>query len=161
MRLRDIGGLIVVDFIDMESKAHNKEVERILKEGLKKDKAKSDFTSLGKFGLVAISRQRMGTSFYDILMKGCDVCGGVGVVSTRDAAVVRLFRRLHDELSREGKDGRRDVTVRVAPALLETLLNQKREEIGRIERLCGGSVSFHADTTLPPSAFAFGNDGGK
>ncbi|HYN74510.1 MAG TPA: Rne/Rng family ribonuclease, partial [Candidatus Methanoperedens sp.] len=71
LRLRDIGGLIVIDFIDMESKSHNKEVERILKEGLKRDKAKSDVTSLGKFGLVAISRQRMGTSFYDILLKGC------------------------------------------------------------------------------------------
>jgi ribonuclease E len=161
MRLRDIGGLIVVDFIDMESKAHNKEVERILKEGLKKDKAKSDFTSLGKFGLVAISRQRMGTSFYDTLLKGCDVCGGVGVVSTQDAAVVRLFRRLHDELSREGKDGSKDVSVRVAPGLLETLLNQKREEIGRIERLCGGKVVFHADGALPPSAFSFGNGGGR
>jgi ribonuclease E len=157
MRLRDIGGLIVVDFIDMESKTHNKEVERILKEGLKRDKAKSDVTSLGKFGLVAISRQRMGTSFYDILLKGCEVCGGTGVVSTPDAAVVRLFRRLHDELSREGKEGAKDVPVRVAPGLLETLLNQKREEIGRIERLCGGKVVFHSDAALPPSAFSFGN----
>jgi ribonuclease E len=161
MRLRDIGGLIVVDFIDMESKAHNKEVERILKEGLKRDKAKSDVTSLGKFGLVAISRQRMGTSFYDILMKGCEVCGGLGVVTTRDAAVVRLFRRLHDELSKEGKDGAKDVSVNVAPGLLETLLNQKREEIGRIERLCGGKVVFHSDASLPPSAFSFGNGGGR
>jgi ribonuclease E len=161
MRMRDIGGLIVVDFIDMESKAHNKEVERILKEGLKKDKAKSDVTSLGKFGLVAISRQRMGTSFYDILLKGCEVCGGVGVVSTQDAAVVRLFRRLHDELSKEGKEGAKDISVRVAPGLLETLLNQKREEIGRIERLCGGKVAFHADAALPPSSFSFGNGGGR
>jgi len=161
MRLRDIGGLIVVDFIDMESKAHNKEVERILKEGLKKDKAKSDVTSLGKFGLVAISRQRMGTSFYDILMRGCEVCGGIGTVATRDAVVVRLFRRLHDELSKEGREGRKDVLVRVAPALLETLLNQKREEIGRIERLCGGKVLFQSDANLPPSSFAVGNDGGK
>jgi len=157
MRLRDIGGLIVVDFIDMESKTHNKEVERILKEGLKRDKAKSDVTSLGKFGLVAISRQRMGTSFYDILLKGCEVCGGTGVVSTPDAAVVRLFRRLHDELSREGKEGAKDVPVRVAPGLLETLLNQKREEINRIERLCGGKVVFHSDATLPPSTYSFGN----
>jgi ribonuclease E len=161
MRLRDIGGLIVVDFIDMENKAHNKDVERILKDGLKKDKAKSDVTSLGKFGLVAISRQRMGTSFYDILLKGCEVCGGLGVVSTQDASVVRLFRRLHDELSKDGKEGARDVSVRVAPGLLETLLNQKREEITRIERICGGKVVFQADAALPPSTFAFGNGGSR
>ncbi len=161
MRLRDIGGLIVVDFIDMENKSHNKDVERILKDGLKKDKAKSDVTSLGKFGLVAISRQRMGTSFYDILLKGCEVCGGLGVVSTPDASVVRLFRRLHDELSRDGKEGARDVSVRVAPGLLETLLNQKREEVTRIERMCGGKVVFQADASLPPSTFAFGNGGSR
>ncbi|RJP19415.1 MAG: Rne/Rng family ribonuclease [Deltaproteobacteria bacterium] len=161
MRLRDIGGLIVVDFIDMESKGHNKDVEKILKDGLKKDKAKSDVTSLGKFGLVAISRQRMGTSFYDILLKGCETCGGTGVTPTQDSAVVRLFRRLHDELSKEGKEGARDVSVHVAPGLLETLLNQKRDEINRIERLCGGKVLFQADATLLPSTFAIGNGSGS
>ena len=156
MRLRDIGGLIVVDFIDMENKSHNKEVERILKEGLKKDKAKSDVTSLGKFGLVAISRQRMGTSFYDILLKGCEMCGGLGVVPTRDSIVVRLFRRLHDELTRDVKDGTKDVLVRVSPGLLETLINQKRDEITRIERMCGGKVTIQADASLPPSTYAIG-----
>jgi ribonuclease E len=163
MRLRDIGGLIVVDFIDMESKSHNKDVDRILKEGLKKDKAKSDVTSLGKFGLVAISRQRMGTSFYDVLQKSCEVCNGLGVVPTRDASVVRLFRKLHDELTKDTKEGGKDVTVRVAPGLLETLINQKRDEISRIERLCGGRITIQADAALPPSSFAIGPpaNGGK
>ncbi|HEY5461556.1 MAG TPA: Rne/Rng family ribonuclease [Deferrimonas sp.] len=153
LRLRDIGGLIVIDFIDMESKSHNKEVERILKEGLKRDKAKSDVTSLGKFGLVAISRQRMGTSFYDILLKGCDLCGGTGVIPTQDAATVRLLRRLHDELSKDGREEGNEVSVRVAPGLLETLLNQKRDDINRLEKLCGGKVAFHADSTLSASLF--------
>ncbi len=161
LRLRDMGGLIVIDFIDMESKSHNKEVERILKEGLKRDKAKSDVTSLGKFGLVAISRQRMGTSFYDILLKGCDLCGGTGVIPTQDAATVRLLRRLHDELSREGREAGKEVSVRVAPGLLETLLNQKREDITRLEKLCGGKVAFHADPTLTGSAFTVENGTAK
>jgi len=154
MRLRDIGGLIVIDFIDMESKSHNKEVERILKDGLKRDKAKSDVTSLGKFGLVAISRQRMGTSFYDILLKGCDLCGGTGVVPTQDAATVRLMRKLHNELSKEGREAGNPVSVRVAPGLLETLLNQKRDDINRLEKLCGGKVAFHADPALSASSFS-------
>ncbi len=161
LRLRDIGGLIVIDFIDMESKSHNKEVERILKEGLKRDKAKSDVTSLGKFGLVAISRQRMGTSFYDILLKGCDLCGGTGVIPTQDAATVRLLRRLHDELSREGGEAGKEVSVRVAPGLLETLLNQKREDINRLEKLCGGKVAFHADPALSASSFSIENGTAK
>jgi Rne/Rng family ribonuclease len=153
LRLRDIGGLIVIDFIDMESKSHNKEVERILKDGLKRDKAKSDVTSLGKFGLVAISRQRMGTSFYDILLKGCDLCGGTGVIPTQDAATVRLLRRLHDELSKDGREAGNEVSVRVSPGLLETLLNQKRDDINRLEKLCGGKVAFHADPALSASSF--------
>ena len=62
-----------------------------------------------------------------------------------------------EELWREGKEGAKDVPVRVAPGLLETLLNQKREEINRIERLCGGKVVFPADATLPPSTYSFGN----
>ena len=161
LRLRDIGGLIVIDFIDMESKSHNKEVERILKEGLKRDKAKSDVTSLGKFGLVAISRQRMGTSFYDILLKGCDLCGGTGVIPTQDAATVRLLRRLHDELSKEGREAGKEVSVRVAPGLLETLLNQKREDINRLEKLCGGKVAFHADPALSASSFSIENGTAK
>ena len=153
LRLRDIGGLIVIDFIDMESKSHNKEVERILKDGLRRDKAKSDVTSLGKFGLVAISRQRMGTSFYDILLKGCDLCGGTGVIPTQDAATVRLLRRLHDELSKDGREAGNEVSVRVSPGLLETLLNQKRDDINRLEKLCGGKVAFHADPALSASSF--------
>ncbi len=161
LRLRDIGGLIVIDFIDMESKSHNKEVERILKDGLKRDKAKSDVTSLGKFGLVAISRQRMGTSFYDILLKGCDLCGGTGVIPTRDAATVRLMRRLHNELSKEGKEAGKEVSVRVAPGLLETLLNQKRDDINRLEKLCGGKVAFHADPALSASSFTIENEAAK
>jgi len=161
LRLRDIGGLIVIDFIDMESKSHNKEVERILKEGLKRDKAKSDVTALGKFGLVAISRQRMGTSFYDILLKGCDLCGGTGVIPTQDAATVRLLRRLHDELSKEGREAGKEVSVRVAPGLLETLLNQKRDDINRLEKLCGGKVAFHADPALSASSFTIENGPAK
>jgi len=161
LRLRDIGGLIVIDFIDMESKSHNKEVERILKDGLKRDKAKSDVTSLGKFGLVAISRQRMGTSFYDILLKGCDLCGGTGVIPTQDAATVGLMRRLHNELSREGREPGKEVSVRVAPGLLETLLNQKRDDINRLEKLCGGKVAFHADPALSASSFSIENGAAK
>jgi ribonuclease E len=157
LRLRDIGGLIVVDFIDMEGKGHNKDVEKILKDGLKKDKAKSDVTSLGKFGLVAISRQRMGTSFYDVLTRGCELCGGTGVTLTQDASLVRLLRRLHDEMSREGREAGKEVSVRVAPGLLEALLNQKRDDVGRLERLCGAKVSFHADPALPAGSYSLGN----
>jgi Rne/Rng family ribonuclease len=150
LRIRDMGGLIVVDFIDMENKNHIKEVERTIKEGLKKDKAKNDMSAMGKFGLVAISRQRMGISFFDVMLKECDLCSGTGFVATSDALAVRLLRKLHDEMSREGT---REIVARVYPSLLETLLNQKRDEISRLERLCNIGVSFVADGSLPPGGF--------
>jgi ribonuclease E len=151
LRIRDMGGLIVVDFIDMEHRNHNKEVERILKEGLKSGKAKTDVSSLGKFGLVAISRQRMGISFYDVMLKACDVCDGTGYLPTLDAAVVKLMRRVHSNLARESG---KDLAMRVSPALLEAALNQKREEIVRLEKLCGSRVTFVSDPTLPSLSFA-------
>jgi len=153
LRIRDMGGLIVVDFIDMENRSHIKDVEKTLKDTLKKDKAKSDVSSMGKFGLVGISRQRMGISFYDVVMKGCDQCSGTGSLPTPDALVVRLLRRVHNELSR---DPAKDLAVRVSPQLLEALLNQKREEVTALEKMCGARVVFVADPSLPPGSFSVG-----
>ncbi len=151
LRIRDMGGLIVVDFIDMEQRNHNKEVDRILKEALKKDKAKTDVSALGKFGLVAISRQRMGISFYDVMLKGCDFCSGTGSLPTLDATVVRMMRRVHGDLSRaQGKE----LVVRVSPSLLESVVNLKREEITRLEKLCGSRVTFVADPSLPAHSYS-------
>ncbi len=151
LRIRDMGGLIVVDFIDMEGRNHIKEVERVLKEGLKRDKAKTDVSSLGKFGLVAISRQRMKISFYDVMLRGCDLCAGTGFLPTLDAAVVKLLRRVHGDLAREqGKE----LVVRVSPPLLEAVANQKREEILRLEKLCGSRVTFVSDPLLPAASFS-------
>jgi ribonuclease E len=153
LRIRDMGGLIVVDFIDMENRNHIKDVEKTLKDMLKGDKAKSDVSGMGKFGLVGISRQRMGISFYDVVLKGCDQCAGTGSVPTPDAEMVRLLRRVHNELSR---DPVKDVAVRVSPHLLEALLNQKRENITALERMCGARVVFVSDPSLPPGAFSVG-----
>ena len=153
MRIRDMGGLIVVDFIDMENRNHNKDVEKTLKDALKRDKAKSDVSSLGKFGLVGISRQRMGISFYEVLLKECEQCGGTGSLPTSDAVMTRLFRHLHNEMS---KGAPRDVSVRVSPQLLEMLVNQKRDAIAFLEKTCGGRIRFVSDLALPPSSFSVG-----
>jgi ribonuclease E len=151
LRIRDMGGLIVVDFIDMEHRDHIKEVERVLKEGLKRDKAKTDVSGMGKFGLVAISRQRMKISFYDVMLKGCELCAGTGLLPTLDAAIVKLMRRVHGDLAREAG---KELVVRVSPPLLEAVANQKREEVLRLERLCGSRVTFVSDSSLPVASFS-------
>jgi ribonuclease E len=153
LRIRDMGGLIVVDFIDMENRNHIKDVEKTLKDALKRDKAKSDVSGMGKFGLVGISRQRMGISFYDVVLKGCDTCGGTGAIPTPDALLVRLLRRVQSDLS---KDPPKDLTVRVSPELLEALLNQKREDVTALEKMCGARVVFVGDSSRPPGTFSVG-----
>jgi len=153
LRIRDMGGLIVVDFIDMENRNHNKDVEKTLKDALKRDKAKSDVSSLGKFGLVGISRQRMGISFYEVLLKECEQCAGTGSLATMDSVMVRLFRQVHNEMS---KGLPKDVAVRVSPQLLETLVNQKRDAIALLEKTCGGRIFFVSDLSLPPASFSVG-----
>ena len=153
LRIRDMGGLIVVDFIDMENRRHIKDVEKILKDALKLDKAKSDVSAMGKFGLVGISRQRMGISFYDVMLKGCDACGGTGALPSMDSMIVRLLRKVQSELS---KDQVSEVAVRVSPPLLEALFNQKREDVTALERNCGGHIVFTADPSLPNGSFTVG-----
>ncbi|MBI5418708.1 MAG: Rne/Rng family ribonuclease [Deltaproteobacteria bacterium] len=155
LRIRDMGGLIVIDFIDMEHRGHIKDVEKTLKDTLKADKAKTDVSSMGKFGLVAVSRQRMGISFYDVLLKGCERCGGTGLLPTEDSVTVRLLRRVHSELS---KDQAKELVVRVSPPLLETLLNQKREEVTSLERMCGYRVTFVSDPSLSAASFSVGEE---
>jgi Ribonuclease G/E len=71
------------------------------------------------------------------------------------------MRRLHNELSREGREPGKEVSVRVAPGLLETLLNQKRDDINRLEKLCGGKVAFRADPALSASSFSIENGTAK
>src|SRR3989442_438342 len=100
LRIRDIGGLIVIDFIDMRSQRNIREVERALKEAMRRDKAKYDVTRISKLGLLEISRQRLKSQKAAGSYVACPTCGGHGLVRTTESAALAVLRKIHARVPR-------------------------------------------------------------
>jgi ribonuclease E len=131
LRIRDIGGLIVVDFIDMRSQKNVREVERALKEAMKRDKAKYDVTRISKLGLMEISRQRLKAQKAAGSYVSCPVCGGHGLVRTTESAALAVLRKVHARVPRGDLSA---LKVELPPEVAIYLLNNKREDLAGLER---------------------------
>ena len=141
IRLRDIGGLIVIDFIDMRSPANIRAVEKRLKDALKGDKARSDMTRISKLGLLEMSRQRLRATTMSSSYTACAECEGTGVIKTVESAALSLLRRIQTRLARV-ELARLRVTL---PTDIATyLLNRKREELLRLEQRYGTEIRIAA-----------------
>ena len=147
LRLRDLGGLIVVDFIDMKDKRHIREVEKALKEEFKKDKAKIDMSRISKFGLVEISRQRIRPPIESRRYHVCRYCHGRGLVQSVESAAVSVLRRISMGLSREGISA---VEGRLPAEVASYLQNRKRRELSELESRYGVEITLEADQSLVP-----------
>ncbi len=130
LRLRDLGGLIVVDFIDMRNKKHIRDVERQVKKAMKRDKAKVDISRISRFGLMQISRQKMGAPIEKGSYRRCDHCEGRGVVRSVETLALYYLRRIQTGISRK-KVSR--VEVRIPLDVGQYLLNKKRTELAELE----------------------------
>src|SRR5882672_957925 len=130
LRLRDIGGLIVIDFIDMESSRHIRQVERAFSTAMTKDKARYDVTRISKLGLMEVSRQRLKATKSASSFSKCPVCAGDGMVRTPEAAGRAAFRKIQARVARGELAG---VKVYLAPEVALYLLNQKRDDLQRLE----------------------------
>ena len=150
LRLRDIGGLIVVDFIDMMSSKNRREVEDTLKEALSADKAHTDITGISRFGMVEMTRERLRTAYFESINKRCEVCGGSGIVKTDEMTAITAFREMH---SRAANGGIKGMTCKLPVDSLNYLVNMKRNEITEIEKDFKVSVRLTADTTLFPGQY--------
>jgi len=146
LRLRDLAGLIVIDFIDMEERRNNRAVEKKLKDCLKNDRARIQVGRISHFGLLEMSRQRIRASVLESTMDVCPHCAGVGYVRSESAIALHVFRALEEHVSRHKKW---DVTVRTTPDIAVHLLNYKRaalldlERKYRIQIVITGDVSMH------------------
>jgi len=148
LRLRDLGGLIVVDFIDMRNSKHIREVERQVKAAMKRDKAKVDISRISRFGLMQISRQKMGSPIESGNYRICEHCRGRGTVRSVETLALFYFRRIHTGASR------RQVTridCRFPLDVAEYLLNHKRQELIELEEKYHTRVLVTADPGLKPS----------
>jgi ribonuclease E len=150
LRLRDLAGLIVIDFIDMESKRHNAMVERRLKEALKDDRARIQVGHISHFGLLEMSRQRLRPSLEETTLIICPQCNGTGHVRGTESAALHVLRGVEEEA---GKRRSAEVIVHVATAIALYILNHKRERLNEIERRYGMRVIIAADDTLMAPRF--------
>ena len=145
LRLRDLAGLIVMDFIDMESRRHNAMVERRLKEALKDDRARIQVGSISHFGLLEMSRQRLRPSLSETNFVPCPHCGGLGHIRGVESSALHVLRAVEDEGARRKAA---EILVHCAAEVALYILNHKRARLAEIEARFAMRVTFAADGTL-------------
>jgi ribonuclease E len=134
LRLRDMAGLVVIDFIDMESNGHIRKVEKAMKEALKNDRARIQVGRISSFGLMEMSRQRLRTGVLEASTRPCPHCEGSGLMRTASSAGLSALRMLEEEAAR-GRGSR--IVLRAGREAAVYVLNRKRGEIGEIESRYG------------------------
>ena len=145
LRLRDLAGLIVIDFIDMEESRNNRAVERRIKDALKNDRARIQVGRISHFGLLEMSRQRIRTGVLEGSTVVCAHCQGAGVVRSTASIALHVLRVLEDALI---KSSTHDIVVRTRTPVALYILNQKRANLRDLESRFGAAVVVEADDTL-------------
>ena len=150
LRLRDIGGLIVIDFIDMESSKHIRQVERAFADAMSRDKARYDVTRISKLGLMEVSRQRLKATKASSSFMECPTCQGDGTVRTPEAAARSAFRKIQARVVRGDISG---VKVFLPPDVALYLLNQKRDDLARLEQRYKVTIEVVPEARMKTSQF--------
>ncbi len=149
LRLRDLAGLIVIDYIDMDEKRNNRAVERRLKECLKHDRARIQVGRISHFGLLEMSRQRIRTSVLESSTEKCPYCGGSGHVRSVSSLALQVLRALEEQLM---KGGTHNLIVRTRPDVALYVLNQKRAHLRGLEERFAITITISADESVRGAA---------
>jgi ribonuclease E len=147
LRLRDLGGLIVIDFIDMKDHKHKSEVERALKNYVKPDKAKANIGKISKFGLMEMSRQRIRPSIESSSFEPCSHCKGKGMIPSTEMLALDFIRRLRLETLKVDISRVKGI---VPHSVADYLLNKKRKEILDLETRRGLSITIEGNSAIIP-----------
>jgi len=145
LRLRDMAGLVVIDFIDMEHGSNVRKVEKAMKEALRNDRARIQVGRISSFGLFEMSRQRLRTGVLEASTRQCPHCEGTGLVRTASSAGLSALRMLEDEAAR-GRGSK--LTLRLSQEAAFYVLNRKRSELAEIEDRYGVSIEILPDGTV-------------
>ncbi len=151
LRLRDLAGLIVIDFIDMDERKNNAAVEKRMKEKLKTDRARIQVGRISGFGLMEMSRQRLRPGMIEATTQPCQACHGTGLIRSDDNLALSILRQIEEEGTRKRS---REVLVRAPVGIANFLMNQKREHIAQIEGRYGLSVRIEGDPALVSPDFS-------
>ncbi|MDA8699900.1 ribonuclease E/G [Amylibacter sp.] len=145
LRLRDLAGLIVIDFIDMEERRNNISVEKRMKDKLKSDRARIQVGRISGFGLMEMSRQRLRPGMLEATTKECPHCLGTGLVRSDDSQALSILREIEEEAIRKRT---KEIHATVPVGISNYLLNHKRENIALIESQYGISIIIEASSTM-------------
>ncbi|WP_442579149.1 Rne/Rng family ribonuclease [Mesorhizobium sp. ASY16-5R] len=151
LRLRDLAGLIVIDFIDMEENRNNRAVEKRLKDHLKNDRARIQLGRISHFGLMEMSRQRIRASVLESTMKPCPHCGGTGHVRSDSSVALMVVRAIEEFLL---KDSRSHIIVKTPASTAMYVLNHKRSTLTELEARFGLTITLEADETVASQNYA-------
>jgi ribonuclease E len=150
LRLRDLGGLVVIDFIDMRDRKHIQEVERSLKNALKRDKARTEMSRISKFGLLEVSRQRLKPALQDETTLPCPHCKGQGLIRSKESLGLTVLRRIQ---AAAVKGYLLAAKAKVPLDAANYLLNEKRDRLLKLEQEYGIRIHIEGDATLTGSLF--------
>jgi len=142
LRLRDLGGLIICDFIDMRSNQHRKSIEKSFREAAKIDRARTKILRISGFGVVEMTRQRMRPSLQSSTYLACPHCGGTGIIKSHESMAIEMIRLLHLSAAKEQI---KRIELFVSPEVADYLNNEKRTTIATFEQLNDKKVLINAD----------------
>ncbi|PSH62575.1 ribonuclease E/G [Phyllobacterium brassicacearum] len=151
LRLRDLAGLIVIDFIDMEENRNNRAVEKRMKDCLKDDRARIQVGRISHFGLLEMSRQRIRASVLESTTQVCAMCGGTGHVRSASSIALHVMRSIEEYLLRHSQN---NIIVRTTVATALYVLNHKRQNLADLEARFGLTISIEADDSVGAQHFA-------
>jgi len=151
LRLRDLAGLIVIDFIDMDERRNNASVEKLIKDKLKTDRARIQIGRISGFGLMEMSRQRLRPGMIEATTQPCHACHGTGLIRSDDNLALAILRTIEEEGTRRRS---REVLIKAPVGIANFLMNQKREHIANIESRYGLSVRIEGDPHLVSPDFS-------
>ena len=149
-RLRDLAGLIVIDFIDMDERRNNAAVEKRLKDALKNDRARIQVGRISGFGLLEMSRQRLRPGMLEATTQPCHHCHGTGLIRSDDSISLQVLRALEEEGTRKRS---REVLLKLPVSVANYLINEKREHLATVEGRYGMAVRIEADPSLTAPDF--------
>jgi ribonuclease G len=133
IRLRDLGGIIIIDFIDMEVPEHREQVEKALKRALAEDKARTNVLAISELGLVEMTRKRVRQDLRALLSVTCPTCRGSGVTKSSETLAAEVYRSIQAKVAAETEPARHEVVARVHPDLAAYFEGEGREELSRLE----------------------------
>ena len=150
LRLRNPGGIIIVDFIDMQDQEHQRQVHRTLEKAMHRDPVRNKITGVSELGLVEMTRKRTRESLEHILCEDCPVCEGRGVLKTAESVCYEIFR----EITRDARAYENDTPmVLAAQAVVDRLLDEESTNVADLEEFVGKTISFRVEPTYSQEHF--------